>query len=91
MFARYLPSYAPRPVRATQVRPYYEGRQILKEAILRAKDVCNDQNVDEFECAVAWDTVDEISRGVAHREETDAMEVYCLENPDADECRTYDV
>ena len=66
--------------------------KILVKAIIDAKTVCSsDLLIDEYECTVAWDTVDEIARGVAVREARDPLEDYCAENPDADECRVYDV
>lgn len=51
-------------------------------------------DLDEAACAVAWDNVDEVYRGLAHRrekQETDPLEVYCSALPDGDECREYDV
>lgn len=68
-----------------------DARQMLKEAIVQAKDVCNDQTADEMECIIAWDTVDEIARGIANREWTDPLEQYCAEHEEEDECRMYDV
>jgi predicted RNA-binding protein with PIN domain len=69
-----------------------DAHNILKKAIIDAKSICSsDLLIDEYECAVAWDTVDEIAHGIAIREARDPLEDYCAENPDADECRTYDV
>lgn len=51
-------------------------------------------DLDEAACAVAWDNVDEVYRGLAQRKEkleTDPLEIYCSTLPDGDECREYDV
>ncbi|KAG2588099.1 hypothetical protein PVAP13_5NG194300 [Panicum virgatum] len=47
------------------------------------------------ECAAAWDEVEELSAAASHardklKENSDPLENYCKENPEADECRTYD-
>lgn len=52
------------------------------------------ETFDEAACYVAWDNVDEIYRGLAHRkekQETDPLEIYCDAVPEGDECREYDV
>lgn len=64
---------------------------MLQEAIVQAKQVCKDQEVDEMECLLAWDTVDEIARGIDNREWSDPLEQYCVEHEEEDECRVYDV
>ena len=46
---------------------------------------------------VAWDEVEELSAAAAHKKvafkdnpvNTDPLEAFCDENPDADECRVY--
>jgi len=51
-------------------------------------------DLDEAACAVAWDNVDEVYRGLAQRrekKETDPLEIYCSALPEGDECREYDV
>ncbi len=51
-------------------------------------------DLDEAACAVAWDNMDEIYRGLFHRkeyQETDPLEIYCSTTPEGDECREYDV
>jgi hypothetical protein len=46
------------------------------------------------ECAVAWDTVEEISAAAEKKrlaaKEMDPMEKFCEDNADADECRVYE-
>jgi glucose-6-phosphate 1-dehydrogenase len=77
---------APKPVGSVQ------AYHLLRNAIVEANHICHSELfVDEVECAIAWDTVDEIARGIAAREARDPLEDYCAENPDADECRMYDI
>ncbi len=71
--------------------PEHDARHVLKEAIQVAKDVCNAEDVSEIDCILAWDTVDDIGRGISKREEIDPLEVYCNDHEDADECRVYDL
>ncbi|NET50696.1 MAG: hypothetical protein F6K09_18810 [Merismopedia sp. SIO2A8] len=59
-----------------------------------AHQVCSTEGATSAECAVAWDTVEELQAEAAHQEantvkKTD-FEKYCDENPDADECRLYE-
>lgn len=76
-------------------RPYehVDPAALLRKAIVEANNICHSETEDfhEFECMVAWDTVHEIARGIANREERDPLEEYCAENQDADECRVYDI
>lgn len=72
--------------------PHEEGIY-LALAIQSAHNICH-ATLDDSECGVAWDAVDEIIRGLHHRHEfdiDDPLEAFCALNPDADECRTYDV
>lgn len=93
------------PMRATYIRVRAESSHqnsapvrfeedlYLALAIKSAKNICM-STLDDTECTVAWDTVDEIVRGIHHRHEfdiVDPLEAFCAVNPDADECRTYDV
>lgn len=68
-----------------------DAYKLLREAMINAKYVCDQDEVDELECAVAWDTVDEIGRGISKIEERDPLEMYCMEHEEDDECRVYDV
>ena len=70
-----------------------DAKQVLHDAIQTAEYVCADAPLDEIECAIAWDNVDEIRRGVYLREEAlaDPLEAFCVENEDADECRIFDL
>lgn len=69
-----------------------EAKAMLVHAIHHAKYLCAKDDIDEVECSVAWDTVDDIARGIHHREEVfDPLERYCVEHEEEDECRVYDV
>jgi uncharacterized protein YgiB involved in biofilm formation len=59
----------------------------------QARQVCGDKGTDSAECAVAWDTVEELQAEASHQKTTkpkNSLERYCDENPDADECRLYE-
>jgi len=68
----------------------------VEEAIHHAEEVCNEGKAQA--CAVAWDEVEELSAAAAHKKvalkdnpaNTDPLEAFCEDNPDADECRIYD-
>ena len=88
MLSRSIRCYAQAPKPFSNAEAFH----ILRNAIKEANHICHSELlVDELECAIAWDTVDEIAQGIAAREARDPLEDYCAENPDADECRTYDV
>ena len=70
-----------------------EEKTLVRSAIDDAKNACN-ESLHDIECAIAWDTVDEVIRGINTRMEhrfDDPLELYCAEFPDNDECRMYDV
>lgn len=65
----------------------------LQQALDNAHVVCS-ANSESPECAAAWDQVEEIQAAIAHKRQKgskSSFESYCDENPDADECRVYDV
>ncbi|XP_006644110.1 calvin cycle protein CP12-1, chloroplastic [Oryza brachyantha] len=66
----------------------------MSESIDKAKEACAEDNASG-ECAAAWDEVEELSAAASHardklKENSDPLEKYCKENPETDECRTYD-
>ncbi|KAI3460754.1 hypothetical protein Pfo_017417 [Paulownia fortunei] len=65
----------------------------VEESIKNAQDACSDDPVSG-ECAAAWDEVEELSAAASHardkKKESDPLENYCKDNPETDECRTYD-
>lgn len=58
-----------------------------------AREACS-TNASAAECAAAWDAVEELQAEAAHQREKapekSALERFCDENPDADECRLYE-
>ena len=71
----------------------------LQDAIKDAEVACDGGSAGE--CAAAWDNVEEISAAISHKKAEEAaaaaaaaaadpLEVFCGDNPDADECRVYD-
>ncbi len=68
--------------------------QAIQEAIALARAACSEKGGTSSECAVAWDTVEELQAEKSHRKADTlrhSFERYCEENPAADECRIYDV
>lgn len=65
----------------------------VEESIKKAEEACTGDAVSG-ECAAAWDEVEELSAAASHardkQKETDPLETYCKDNPETDECRTYD-
>lgn len=59
-----------------------------------ARTVCSTEGGESNDCAVAWDTVEELQAEAAHQRQTkpkkSSLEQYCDDNPDAVECRVYD-
>ncbi|GLJ39586.1 hypothetical protein SUGI_0808820 [Cryptomeria japonica] len=75
--------------------PAKEGKlsDAVQQSIANAKERCaEDENSGE--CAAAWDEVEELSAtrsDIRTKEKgSDPLEAYCKENPETDECRTYD-
>jgi len=67
--------------------------QKLESAVKEAKDTCETSTTAD--CAVAWDTVEELSAELKKKKESEAansdpLEQYCESNPEADECRVYE-
>ncbi|XP_051141810.1 calvin cycle protein CP12-1, chloroplastic [Andrographis paniculata] len=66
----------------------------VEESIKKAEETCSDDPVSG-ECAAAWDEVEELSAAASHardrqKESSDPLENFCKDNPETDECRTYD-
>ncbi|XVF22093.1 hypothetical protein REPUB_Repub12eG0144000 [Reevesia pubescens] len=79
-----------RPVRAA---PDSISEKVEK-SIKDAQEACSDDPVSG-ECVAAWDEVEELSAAASHardkkKENSDPLENYCKDNPETDECRTYD-
>jgi hypothetical protein len=66
----------------------------MSESIDKAKEACAEDTASG-KCAAAWDEVEELSAAASHardklKETSDPLEAYCKDNPETDECRTYD-
>ncbi len=66
----------------------------LSDLIDQAHAACETTGAVSSDCAVAWDAVEEVQAEVAHRRDRapqSSLQTYCDTNPDAAECRVYDV
>ncbi|KAM7275056.1 hypothetical protein ACFE04_016922 [Oxalis oulophora] len=65
----------------------------VKESIEKAQETCGEDPASS-ECVAAWDEVEELSAAASHardkQKSSDPLETYCKDNPETDECRTYD-
>ena len=79
-------------VRAVRAAPDKVSGKV-EESIKKAEEACSDDPAGG-ECAAAWDEVEELSAAASHardrKKESDPLEDYCKDNPESDECRTYD-
>jgi CP12 domain len=77
----------------TEVTPTLE--EAIQDALISARSTCELQGNTSSDCAVAWDIVEELQAERSHRRQVkevkNALQSYCDEHPDADECRVYDV
>ena len=69
-------------------------KQRIQTEIKNAQDAATKYGKDSKEAAVAWDTVEELEAEASHirakSRGKDALDAYCEDVPEADECRTYD-
>ncbi|NER53161.1 MAG: hypothetical protein F6J92_42320 [Symploca sp. SIO1A3] len=60
----------------------------------QARTVCDLEGATSPECAVAWDTVEELQAEASHKQQNapkkNSLEVYCEGTPEAPECRVYE-
>ncbi|WJX19841.1 hypothetical protein P8452_09474 [Trifolium repens] len=66
----------------------------VEESIKNAEETCAG-DATSGECVAAWDEVEELSAAASHARDkkkldSDPLEAYCKDNPETDECRTYD-
>ncbi|XP_020575398.1 calvin cycle protein CP12-1, chloroplastic-like [Phalaenopsis equestris] len=65
----------------------------VSESIKKAEEACEGDE-KSGECAAAWDEVEELSAAASHArdraKEYDPLENYCQDNPETNECRTFD-
>lgn len=67
----------------------------ITQALEEARVTCSTNGDGSSECAVAWDTVEELQAEAAHKrplpeQSRNSLQVYCDDNPDAPECRIYE-
>ncbi len=59
-----------------------------------ARSVCKQKGTTSPECAAAWDIVEELQAEASHQRQKKPaktpFQIYCEENPEADECRLYE-
>ena len=85
--------------RLTMVRPVMSAptppgiSEKVEESIEKAKEAC-EGDAASGECAAAWDEVEELSAAGSHArdkaKDSDPLETYCKDNPETNECRTYE-
>jgi hypothetical protein len=69
----------------------------IHNAIVDARRTCEQYGPHSKDCAVAWDTVEELQAEASHvragyrKKNRTSFESYCSQNPEAPECRVYDV
>ncbi|KAF5801044.1 putative calvin cycle protein CP12 [Helianthus annuus] len=76
------------------VRAAPEGlSEKIDASIKSAQESCADDPASG-ECVAAWDEVEELSAASSHArdkaKDSDPLETYCKDNPETDECRTYE-
>ncbi|KAM1114066.1 hypothetical protein TB1_046006 [Malus domestica] len=82
--------------RMTLVRPVSAAPDKLSEKVAEnikiAEEKCSDDPV-KGECVVTWDKVEALSAAASHKraneESSNPLETLCKDNPETDECRTY--
>jgi CBS domain-containing protein len=66
----------------------------LESAREEARATCEEKGPTSPDCAAAWDVVEELQAEAAHqrveKQGKSPLEIYCQENPNADECRIYE-
>ncbi|KAG9457881.1 hypothetical protein H6P81_002389 [Aristolochia fimbriata] len=65
----------------------------IAESVKKAEETCAG-DAESGECAAAWDEVEEVSAAASHLKDklknSDPLETYCKDNPETNECRTYE-
>jgi len=66
----------------------------MQDALSQARETCANEGATSKACAVAWDIVEELQAAHSHQkgqEQPSEFEGFCDDNPNAEECRVYDV
>lgn len=78
---------------AVRAAPDNRISENVEKSIKEAQETCSDDPVSG-ECVAAWDVVEELSAAASHArdkaKDVEPLEEYCKDNPETDECRTYD-
>ncbi|KAL8253955.1 hypothetical protein R6Q59_032176 [Mikania micrantha] len=92
------PSWVRMPTTMTSGRMYLRAApeglsEKIAASIESAKESCEDDPASG-ECVAAWDEVEELSAAASHArdkaKDADPLETYCKDNPETEECRTYE-
>jgi GTP cyclohydrolase III len=66
----------------------------IQEELQIARDACEVSGTNSVECAVAWETVEELQSEASHKRQDhnkkNSLERFCDDNPEAAECRIYE-
>jgi CP12 domain len=65
----------------------------IEEARQEVATLCETKGATSPECAVAADTLEELLAAKSHKNQQptkNALQQFCEDNPDADECRLYE-
>ncbi|CAN8280603.1 unnamed protein product [Cochlearia groenlandica] len=87
---------AARTVVTSENRPVVRLRQQEKEGYQNKWRRALRKQRRSRECVAAWDEVEELSAAASHARDkkkaagSDSLEEYCKDNPETNECRTYD-
>jgi hypothetical protein len=69
-------------------------QKLIEQEVAEAREVCEVKGDGSKECAVAWDSVEELQAEASHRKAEapakNSLEQFCSTNPDALECRVYE-
>ncbi|WP_299485741.1 Calvin cycle protein CP12 [Acaryochloris sp. IP29b_bin.137] len=66
----------------------------MQDALSQARATCANEGATSKACAVAWDIVEELQAEYSHQkvqEQPSEFDGFCNDNPNAEECRVYDV
>lgn len=76
---------------AKMLNPHLEEE--LHQLVEQARTACEVSGSQSNECMVAWDVVEEVQAAISHRpgSRKTSLQTYCDANPEADECRIYDL
>jgi hypothetical protein len=67
--------------------------EVIEKEVEGARTVCDVTGSNSKECAAAWDAVEELQAEASHQKQKkpkNSFELYCNDNPGADECRIYE-